>query len=128
MKNYKIVLEVAFVLSLLVLVLLIFLFRFSNKTDAGNLDEFAQCLSGKNVVMYGAYWCPHCQNEKAAFGDSFGFVDYVECTARPNDCIAAGIKGYPTWIFSDGRRLEGEQGIEKLSKESGCALPQKLNN
>ncbi len=125
MKKYKIGFEIAFVISLVILISLIFFFRFGKKTDAGTLDEFAQCLSGKGAKMYGAYWCPHCQNEKSAFGNSFRFVDYVECTDRPNDCIAAGINGYPTWIFPDGRKFEGEQGIEKLSVESGCTLPQK---
>lgn len=30
---------------------------------------------------------------------------------------------YPTWIFQDGKKLVGEQGLRKLSQESGCALP-----
>jgi len=92
------------------------------KESSADLDGFAQCLAEKGITMYGAYWCPHCQNEKRAFGDSFRFVPYVECTAEPQRCVAAGIRGYPTWIFPDGRRLEGEQGIEKLSRQSGCPL------
>jgi glutaredoxin len=92
------------------------------KESSADLDGLAQCLAEKGITMYGAYWCPHCQNEKRAFGDSFRFVPYVECTAEPQRCVAAGIRGYPTWIFPDGRRLEGEQGIEKLSRQSGCPL------
>jgi hypothetical protein len=90
---------------------------------AGRYDAFAQCLSEKGAVMYGTYWCPHCQNEKKAFGDSFRFVNYVECTQDPKRCTAAKIDGYPTWIFPDGRRLEGEQGLQKLSQVSACSLP-----
>jgi hypothetical protein len=89
---------------------------------AGAFDGFARCLAQKGFTMYGAYWCPHCQNEKKAFGDSFRYVDYVECTEEPNRCLASGIKGYPTWITDDGRRFEGEQGIAKLSEASGCSL------
>ena len=88
-----------------------------------SLDDFAQCLAEKEVTMYGADWCPHCQNEKKAFGDSFRLVPYVECPQEPQRCLAALINVYPSWIFQDGRRLEGEQGIEKLSLESECALP-----
>lgn len=80
------------------------------------LDGFAQCLASKNITMYGAYWCPHCQNEKALFGDSFKYVNYVECTQEIAKCESAGIQGYPTWIFPaspaggpDGRRFEGEE-------------------
>jgi hypothetical protein len=85
-----------------------------------NLDSFAQCLAQKGATMYGAYWCSVCKEEKQLFGDSFRFVPYVECTAEPKKCLDAGINGYPTWIFPDGRKLEGFQGIEGLSRESGC--------
>jgi len=86
------------------------------------LDAFAQCLAEKKITMYGAAWCPHCQNEKKTFGGSFKYVPYVECPNDPNKCIAAGIKAYPTWILPDGKKLVGEQGLKKLSEESGCAL------
>lgn len=88
-----------------------------------SLDGFAKCLAEKKVTMYGAAWCPHCQNEKKAFGSSFKYVPYVECPAEPQRCVAAGIDGYPTWILGDGQKLVGEQGLQKLSAESGCALP-----
>ncbi|MEK7153973.1 MAG: hypothetical protein AAB792_00240 [Patescibacteria group bacterium] len=90
--------------------------------SAEALDEFAQCLAQKGATMYGAYWCPHCQNEKQAFGDSFRLVPYIECSTESKKCLDAGIKRYPTWTFADGRKFEGEQGIEKLSQESECPL------
>lgn len=96
----------------------------SGDREASRLDEFAKCLADKGIAIYGADWCPHCQNEKKAFGDSFRLVPYIECPEDPKRCLAAGIAGFPTWIFSDGRKLEGEQGLEKLSRESGCLLPQ----
>lgn len=94
----------------------------SRAGDGTNLDSFAQCLTSKGAVMYGADWCPHCQNEKNAFGDSFRFVSYVECPADPQRCLSAGISGYPTWIFPDGTKLAGEQGIRKLSEVSSCPV------
>ncbi|MEK7543064.1 MAG: hypothetical protein AAB503_02055 [Patescibacteria group bacterium] len=93
----------------------------------GNLDSFAQCLAEKKITMYGAYWCSHCQDEKARFGSSFKYVSYVECTKETQKCISAGVEGYPMWILSDGTKLVGEQGLEKLAEVSGCALPQKKN-
>lgn len=89
---------------------------------AGALDSFAQCLREKQITMYGAYWCPHCQSEKQAFGSSFKYVPYVECTEETQKCLDAGIRGYPTWIFPEDKRLEGELGLEKLSRESACPL------
>ena len=88
-----------------------------------NLDGFAQCLAEKKITMYGSVTCPHCQAEKKRFGDSFRYVPYVECTTDPKACTDAGVDGVPTWIFADARRLVGAQGLEKLSAESGCSLP-----
>ncbi len=93
------------------------------QTGPSKLDGFAQCLAKQKVVMYGASWCPHCQRQKALFGSAFKYVPYVECPDNPKVCLDKGIKGYPTWIFPNGHRFEGEQALEKLSKESSCPLP-----
>ncbi len=78
--------------------------------------------------MFGAYWCGHCQNQKKMFGDSWQYVNYVECSL-PNQggqtdyCKQLDIKGYPTWEFQDGTRKSGEVSFEELSRLSGCSLP-----
>ncbi|MBI4993800.1 hypothetical protein HZC33_02480 [Candidatus Wolfebacteria bacterium] len=120
--------KILIAISVLILAGIISLAIFANKNEKPNLgpgqfDSFAKCLAQKQITMYGAYWCAHCQNEKKAFGNSFQYVPYVECTKETKLCLEKGVEGYPTWIFPDGRKLVGEQGIEKLSKESGCALP-----
>ncbi|HTY40212.1 MAG TPA: hypothetical protein VMC43_03950 [Candidatus Paceibacterota bacterium] len=93
------------------------------KYPATVLDAFAQCLSAKNITMYGAAWCPHCQNEKHRFGASFHYVNYVECPNNVQLCTEKGVQGYPTWLAPDGQKLEGDQELEKLADFSGCALP-----
>lgn len=87
------------------------------------VTALARCLADKGTTMYGAYWCSHCKNEKRAFGAAFQFILYVECTAEPKKCLAAGVEGYPTWILGDGTHLEGEQGLQKLTRAAGCAWP-----
>ena len=67
--------------------------------ESGSLEDFAKCLADKKVTMYGAYWCTHCKADKDAFGDSFKYVPYVECTEKVQECISAGVSGYPTWII-----------------------------
>ena len=86
------------------------------------MSLFAQCLTEKGFIMYGAYWCSHCQSQKKLFGDSFKYVSYVECTKETKKCSDAGVVGYPTWILSE-KKFEGEQSLEKLSQESSCPLP-----
>ncbi len=84
-----------------------------------NLDDFAKCLTEQGAKMYGASWCGHCQNQKEMFGNSFQYVDYVECTETPEICSQAGIQGYPTWMIN-GQLYPGEASISKLSSLSGC--------
>jgi hypothetical protein len=62
-------------------------------------DAFAKCLTAKGLTMYGAVWCPHCQDQKALFGDSFKYIKYVECPDNTQLCIDKNIQGYPTWIM-----------------------------
>jgi glutaredoxin len=121
MKNN---LKFKIIVSLVILAGGLVVFWARSGSDASALDGFVQCLAERDIVMYGADWCPHCKKEKKAFGSSFQYVPYVECPDEPQLCNEKGIKGYPTWIFPDGKRLEGRQGIEKLSEESGCPLPQ----
>lgn len=114
--------------SVIIILAAIFWFYLSDAPIAtlpveNTLDNFAKCLADKKAVMYGNYNCPHCQNEKKAFGGSFRFILYIECTQEPKKCVDAGITKVPTWIFNEGEKLIGEQGLQKLSQKSGCLLP-----
>jgi len=102
-------------------------FYFAHRRST-RLDAFAKCLTAKQAKMYGAFWCPHCQEQKDKFGDSFEYAPYIECGIKGSQAIAAvcteaGVKRYPTWIFSDGTRIEGEHELEFLGDKTGCSLP-----
>jgi hypothetical protein len=92
------------------------------------LDAFAKCLAARPVKMYGAYWCPHCADQKEMFGSSFQYVPYVECGMPGSHdeapvCKDAGIKHFPTWQFADGERQEGTLTLQSLATRTGCSLP-----
>ena len=95
----------------------------------GELDSFAQCLEEKGTTFYGAFWCPHCQNQKAMFGRSARLLPYVECSTPDGRgqlpvCTEKGVESYPTWVFADGTRENGEVPLSRLAEKSGCILPQ----
>ncbi len=90
---------------------------------------FASCLAEKKAVFYGAFWCPHCQNQKKMFGNAASKLPYVECSTadgqgQTKECIDKGIKNYPTWEFPDLSRLTGEVPLKTLAEKTGCVLPQ----
>lgn len=103
----------------------------SNRPGTGgrtDLNEFASCLKDKGAVFYGAFWCSHCQDQKAAFGTAAGLLPYVECSTQDSKgqtaiCVEKGVKNYPTWIFGDGSREVGEMGLDLLAERTGCVLP-----
>lgn len=104
-------------------------YYFGNRSQH-KYDGFAKCLKDRGVKMYGAYWCPHCQDQKSKFKASFEFVDYTECgvegdtSIRTQACKDAGIQHYPTWQFPPtGERLERVFELEELSQKSSCPLP-----
>lgn len=119
--------KIIIILSLIVIAILVALvaitFTFFPKSPTQNFDDFAKCLASKNVTMYGTPYCSWCQKEKVLFDKSFNFIPYIDCSRTPQECVAKGINGTPTWIFSDGRKIEGYQTLEQLSQESGCPLP-----
>ncbi|MEY3783725.1 MAG: hypothetical protein RLZZ230_47 [Candidatus Parcubacteria bacterium] len=89
-------------------------------------DEFAQCLADAGAVFYGAFWCPHCQEQKALFENSKK-LPYVECSLEDGNgqtqvCIDEKITGYPTWKFTDGTELSGVQQFDKLAEKTGCVI------
>jgi len=99
------------------------------KTLPGKYDGVAQCLKDKGAVFYGAFWCPHCQEQKKMFGNSAKLLPYVECSTpdgknQTQVCIDKGIQSYPTWEFADGSKLTGEQTPQVLAEKTGCTLPE----
>jgi hypothetical protein len=84
---------------------------------------------------YGAYWCPHCHDQKMLFGkEAAALIDYVECDPRGQNsraqmcqAAAANVKGFPTWEIK-GQFYSGTQSLEKLADLSGYTGPRNFQN
>jgi hypothetical protein len=117
------------IISVVIVAVCAGVYYFGYHRHAHKYDAFARCLSDKGVKMYGAWWCPHCQEQKAMFDAAFKYAPYVEC-GLPKDtskaqpvCTDAGIKHFPTWQFPPvGDRVEGVVPLEDLSLRTGCPL------
>ena len=104
-------------------------FYMNNKAEpVGKYDVFAQCIKASGAQFFGAFWCSHCQEQKADFGSSKQYLPYVECANPDNTqtqvCIDNKIEGYPLWVFSNGERLSGRLPLETLAEKTECFLPQ----
>lgn len=112
-----------------VLIILVLIFAISNlrSIEIGlNYDEFAKCITEKKAVMYGAESCSHCKAQKDVLGDSFKYINYVECPDNIKFCLDNGINGYPTWIIGTSTKIEGfsrNTTMQEISNATGCLLP-----
>jgi hypothetical protein len=109
----------------------------SNKQAPSPYTEFAQCLRESGTKFFGAFWCPHCQAQKAMFGSAKSMLPYVECSNTDRSqtpvCIDAKIESYPTWTFAKGINLTedsqpivcsanpGKDGEDPLCRKPGRA-------
>jgi uncharacterized membrane protein len=94
-------------------------------TTSGEAEiALAKHLTAIGAKKYGAFWCPHCYEQKQLFGkEAFKEVKYIECDPQGKNpqtqaCIDASIKSYPTWEIK-GKFYQGVQLPEKLAELSG---------
>ena len=105
---------IVFIIAVIVIIGGIGLYFGLKPEKPGPLDVFAQSLKEKGATFYGAFWCTHCQAQKAEFGSSKKYLPYVECSTpdglnQTQICIDNKIEGYPTWTFKNELSLTSEK-------------------
>lgn len=93
----------------------------------GPKDAFATCIAESGAKFYGAFWCPHCKEQKTLFGKSATLLPYIECSTPDGKgvlsiCTEAGVEGYPTWVFKDSSVLSGVVTLETLAEKTSCTM------
>jgi uncharacterized membrane protein len=116
---------------------------FAVSTPSGEAEtQLAAHLKQTGATMYGAYWCPHCCEQKQLFGQTaMKQLSYVECgddgpNAQPAVCraIAPEIQaqtgekfGFPTWKIN-GKYYAGRKTLPELAQLTGYKGPQDFQN
>ena len=85
--------------------------------------KLAEHLTKEGAVMYNAYWCPHCHDQKEMFGkEAAEKLNLVECAQdgfnnKRELCEAKGITGFPTWEIN-GSLDSGVKSLKELAELS----------
>jgi len=85
--------------------------------------KFAKFLSENNIVMYSAYWCPHCHDQKQLFGkEAVKELKVVECAKDGKDneydlCQMKGISGFHSWEIN-GEIISGTRDLNELATKT----------
>ena len=86
--------------------------------------DLADHLSAGGAVMYSAYWCPHCHDQKELFGkQASDQLQVVECAPDGRDnqadlCKRKGLTGFPSWEIK-GQIDSGVKPLSELADLSG---------
>lgn len=84
----------------------------------------ANHLTAKGAVLYTAYWCPHCHEQKELFGrEATQRLKVIECAPDGQNsqaalCAAKKIEGFPSWEIN-GKLDSGVKPLNKLANLSG---------
>ncbi|QEY32930.1 thioredoxin [Synechococcus sp. RSCCF101] len=84
----------------------------------------ADHLQEQGAVMYSAYWCPHCHDQKELFGtEATSRLTIIECAedglnSQRELCESKGLLGFPSWEIN-GTLDSGVKSLETLSDLSG---------
>ncbi|MEB3235378.1 MAG: vitamin K epoxide reductase family protein [Cyanobacteriota bacterium] len=84
----------------------------------------AEQLTASGAVMYTAYWCPHCHEQKELFGkQATAKLKVIECApdgqnSQAELCQQKKIQGYPSWEIN-GKLDSGVKPLQKLANLVG---------
>ncbi len=93
--------------------------------------SLAKHLTEVGAVMYSAYWCPHCHDQKELFGkEAVEELVVVECAldginSQHALCNEKGITGFPAWEIN-GEIDSGVHSLQELAKLSNYKGPRKF--
>ena len=91
--------------------------------------KLAEHLTNEGAVMYNAYWCPHCHDQKEMFGkEASSKLNLVECAKdgfnnKRELCESKGITGFPSWEIN-GSIDSGVKTLKELAELSNYQNPE----
>ncbi|MEB3361382.1 MAG: vitamin K epoxide reductase family protein [Synechococcaceae cyanobacterium] len=94
------------------------------RSSSPDAIALANHLTAEGAVLYTAYWCPHCHEQKELFGrEATQRLKVVECAPDGQNnqaelCASKKIEGFPTWEIK-GKLDSGVKPLQKLASLSG---------
>ena len=104
-------------LGIIVIIIIIAIYL-SRSTNPAPEEDLAKCIAS-NSELYVQLGCSACKIQEDIFGESFIYLNVVDCAKTPEICIEKQISKTPTWIIRD-KKYEGLKSLELLKEETGC--------
>jgi len=113
---------IAIIIIIVLAIIGFFVYRSQKPATPSPKTELAQCLKDKGAKFYGSYWCPHCNNQKLAFGTRAAKkLPYVECALYPTEVSAVAkqvLRDYNAGTYTGGylKQLDEAKTKNELEK------------
>ena len=102
-----------------ILIAAILVIIFTNKgSSVSATDQLAKCIASKSVV-YIQTGCSACKAQEDLFGDSYQYINDIDCVTDRSSCEEAGITATPTWVINN-QKYVGVQYLDRLKELTGC--------
>ena len=88
------------------------------RSNANTDEELAKCIGSKSA-LYIQTGCFACQKQEDLFGDTYKFLNTIDCLVQKQECLDKEITATPTWIINS-KKFVGIRTIEKLKELTGC--------
>tara|TARA_B100000900_G_scaffold267277_1_gene228195 strand:- start:529 stop:1461 length:933 start_codon:yes stop_codon:yes gene_type:complete len=95
-------------------------------TSSKQKIDFAKFLNDNKIIMYSAYWCPHCHDQKQLFGKkATEELIIIECAKDGANnqyelCQQKDIEGFPSWEINN-KIYSGTRDLQELANITGYA-------
>ena len=100
------------------ILLLSFVILISGCFHEGIDKKTAECIASTSKV-YISGQCENCVMQEEVFGESYIYMNVIDCKLNQEDCIEKDIMEVPTWLFGE-ERISGVLTEEQLKQYTGC--------
>lgn len=90
-------------------------------SQPGRYDNLAKCLTESGVIMYGQAGCHACASQMQLLGNSFSYINEIDCARQRQVCLSQSISATPTWLIN-GTFIAGVLKPEQLANMTGCGI------
>lgn len=116
-KKLKINLNLSITVLIILGILILTVILINNK-KAETPNEIAQCI-GEKSLLYTQLGCHACKTQENLFGESYQYLNKIDCYYNTNECITANITATPTWVIN-GEKYVGVQSVTELKELTNC--------
>ena len=104
--------------GIIILIIIVFSIYILSKNGGNENEQLAKCIASKST-LYIQTGCFACQKQEGIFGETYKYLNTVDCSVEGDVCLTNEIMATPTWLIN-GEKYVGYIGLDNLKELTGC--------